>query len=147
MLISTRLTRLFGAAALALGVIAGTAPASATTRSILAGSVTLTPGLPLSGCVPQRLTFDGTITITGTTTRVEPVRFESTNDGCGDLTGTAAAYVRNGNVITAYGAEELLATLKDLLGDAYPACVFIPTSVYPELVYMMVCVLSGEDAR
>ena len=140
MLISTRLVRPLGTTALALGLIAGTAPASATGDVTLAGAAVLTPGLPLSGCVPQRLTFDGTITITGTTTRVEPVRFEGTSSGCetadagagtgtfsGGLTGTAT-YVRSGNVIMLYGAEVLYAKIKELLINEMGGICVYPTT-------------------
>ena len=133
-----RLVRAFGATALALGLITSTAPASATDDVTLAGTATMTPGLSPSGCVPQRLTFDGTITVTSTTTRVVPVRFEGTSSGCetadagagtgafsGGLTGTAT-YVRSGDVIMLYGAEALVARIRELIKRLGSVCVYTP---------------------
>ena len=157
-MVSMKLVRAVASAALTLGLVAGTAPASAAPTGTLVGTGTLSPGLPTSGCAFQSVTLDGTLVSAGTapvttmTTGVYALHFEGFSSICetstsgagsgtisGGVTGNVS-YSRTGSIVTLSGTIQTNGGSARSLSSA--VCAYYPTSANPTTSYGMVCVVA-----
>lgn len=120
----------------------------------VAGTGTITPGLPTTGCAVQTaVTFNGIGYVAGDEgVRPAVVNFDgdsgafcetlNAGQGSGTLTGTFASaargvgYVRTGPIVQVFGSVTYGVLTHVVLGAV---CIFVPASVNPVQTYVLVC--------
>jgi hypothetical protein len=135
----------------------GTANAAAEGSMTVAGTGTLSPGLPATGCVDLDVSFSGTAVGAGGLTGVYSVAFNGASTVCetlssgqgagvlsGDLHGNLT-YQRTGNVITLSGSIEPSARSDESKDLIVAACVVAATAINPVAGFAMFCVWVLSD--
>jgi len=145
------------ATAMATAVVAmvgqGGALAAAGDVVAVAGTGTITPGLPTTGCAVQTdITFTGTGAVVGTDGNAIPatINFDgnsgstcetlNSGQGGGTITGTlagAVTYQRTGAVVEVFGNVSVLGSPNRT--PLVAACVFVPINSNPVTAYVLIC--------
>jgi hypothetical protein len=130
-----------------------------------AGTGTITPGLPTTGCAVQTdITFTGTGVAVGDDGITAPARVDFDGDGgcetlgsgqgSGTLSGTFGGSINyqrsesivqlSGNVNANGGTDSVGMTVRILGTTAWlqAICIFVPTSVNPVISYALVCAVA-----
>ncbi len=125
------------------------APASATDVATVVGTGTISPGLPLTGCANQHVTFSSTATVNaGDHTGTYNFSFDGNSSICetlengegsgnlsGDVTG-AVSYSRTGGHVSVSGSVTLSGDTENIIAAE---CAFHPVPGNPITNYALNC--------